>query len=106
MAARTPPAVFQSPTLLVRTGTGPADQQELRFHSSFRIGRAEDCQFRVQNEFVSRYQAEVLLENCQWRVRDLGSSNGIYIGGERVQEAPVAQSLTIRLGIAGPFVSL
>ena len=48
---------------------------------SFRIGRAEDAQFRIQNEYVSRYHAEVSFEGNQWHVRDLGSSNGIFVDG-------------------------
>ncbi len=98
-------AILQSPPAVrVCTGAAPSEKQ-LRFTSSFRIGRAEDCQFRVQNEFVSRYQAEVSFENGEWRVRDLGSSNGIFVGAERVKEVPIHHTLTIRLGVEGPFVS-
>lgn len=60
---------------------------------------------RVQNNFVSRYQAEVVFDNGEWKVRDLGSSNGIFAGGVRVQEVPIPGAATIRLGIEGPFVS-
>jgi len=93
------------PVLRVSTGTTPEDYQEMRFTSRFRIGRAEDCEFRVQNSFVSRYQAEVLFENDVWRVRDLGSSNGIFVGPERIPEASILLALTIRLGIEGPLIS-
>src|SRR3954466_6974572 len=68
------------PVLRVFTGAAPSSRQELRFATRFRIGRAEDCEFRIQNDFVSRYQVEVSFDNGQWRVRDLGSSNGIFIG--------------------------
>ncbi|HYI92965.1 MAG TPA: FHA domain-containing protein [Bryobacteraceae bacterium] len=106
MAARTPPEIFQPPPVLrVTTGAGAPEFQDRRFTTTFRIGRAEDCELRVQNEYVSRYQAQVLFEGGQWRVRDLGSSNGIYVGDSRVQEIPITPTLTIRLGIAGPEVA-
>ena len=44
-------------------------------------------------------------ESDQWRVRDLGSSNGIFVDGNRVPDAAIEDALTIRLGIEGPFVS-
>ena len=106
MAARTPSEIFQAPPVLrVTTGAGAPEFQDRRFTTMFRIGRAEDCELRVQNEYVSRYQAQVLFEGGQWRVRDLGSSNGIYVGDSRVQEMPITPTLTIRLGIAGPEVA-
>src|SRR5215207_6169068 len=106
MAAQTPFHAMQSPPVLrATTGNGAPEFQDLRFTATFRIGRAEDCELRIQNEYVSRYQAQVLFEGGQWRVRDLGSSNGIFVGDSRVQEMPITPSLTIRLGIAGPEVA-
>lgn len=94
------------PSLRATTTAGTFPHQNLLFTESFRIGRAEDCEFRIQNEYVSRYQAAVSLEEGQWRVRDLGSSNGIFVGGSRVQEVPITHSVTIRLGVQGPEVTL
>jgi len=48
----------------------------------------------------------VSFESGQWYVRDLQSSNGIFIGDRRVEAAPISQKLTIRLGIYGPLVML
>ncbi len=90
-----------TPPLLVT-----ADGKEHRFSNTFRIGRAEDCELRIQNEFVSRYQAQVVCENGVWLVRDLGSSNGLFVNGEKVLEASVNTQLTFRLGIEGPEVYL
>ncbi len=96
------PAVPEPPaTLRVRTETGPADQV---FASEFYIGRGDDCQVRIQHDYVSRRHTVVALRDGQWFVRDLGSSNGLFVDGVRVPEAPIGDSLTIRLGIAGPFV--
>ena len=78
----------------------------MRFRLSFRIGRLEDCEVCIRNEHVSRCHAEVIFENNQWVVKDLGSANGLYVRGERVPRADVGQALAIRLGIYGPEVLL
>lgn len=87
------------PLLRVRTELG-----ERTFDKAFRIGRTEECEVCIKNEHVSRKHAEVFLQNGSWLVRDLGSANGIFVNGERVQGAPVFTALKIRLGIYGPFV--
>jgi hypothetical protein len=94
------------PLLRVGVGTTPEDRQHFHFLKSFRIGRVEDCEVCIKNEYVSRAHAEVVFENGHWVVRDLNSSNGIFVDGQRVPAAAVDQSITIRLGIAGPEVSL
>lgn len=93
------------PILRVYTGVPPDERIERRFTGPFKIGRAEDCGLRIQNEFVSRYQAEVVFSEGQWWIRDLGSSNGLYLGDHRIQQLVVAGSVTIRLGIYGPPVT-
>jgi membrane-bound lytic murein transglycosylase D len=93
------------PPLKVSFGK-PADLQPLQFSRPFRIGRAEDCEVCVNDDYVSRTHAEVVFENGQWRVRDLHSSNGIYVDGKRVEAVPVSQAITISLGIEGPELLL
>ena len=66
----------------------------------------EDCEVFVDNDFVSRNHAEIVFENGRWWVRDLGSSNGIYIGSQRVEFTPIQHTTTIRLGIYGPELRL
>src|ERR1700733_2088897 len=95
-----------TPLLRVSIGTTPAIHHNFHFLKAFRIGRVEDCEVCIQNEYVSRAHAEVVFENGQWWVRDLNSSNGIFVDGQRVQLVPVGQATTFRLGIAGPVVSL
>jgi membrane-bound lytic murein transglycosylase D len=95
----TPPAVK------VSVGTA-LDRRDLHFRQSFRIGRQEDCEVRLEDDCVSRAHAEVAFADGKWWVRDLGSSNGIYVGDQRIVQMPVWQRLTIRLGISGPEVVL
>ena len=80
----------------------PSDRQTLTFSLPFRIGRADDCEVCVRDEYVSRVHAEVVFENGSWWVRDLQSSNGLYVDGQRVERIPVTRAMAIRLGIEGP----
>jgi membrane-bound lytic murein transglycosylase D len=95
------------PPLLKITFQGASgESQSLRFRLSFRIGRLEDCEVCIKDDYVSRYHAEVVFEENEWVVKDLGSANGLYVNGQRVNLASVGQSSAIRLGIHGPEVLL
>jgi membrane-bound lytic murein transglycosylase D len=105
MSARSEPSASRgTPRLRVTISATPGEQREHRFGETFRIGRTEDSEVCIKNEYVSRNHVEVSLEGGQWQVRDLQSSNGIFIGDRRVEAAPISQTLTIRLGIYGPLV--
>jgi len=49
------------------------------------IGRRSDCQIFVPDMRVSRQHARIRRENGQWAIEDLGSNNGTYVNGQRVQ---------------------
>ena len=90
------------PCLKVSVKDTLADQRSLIFTKPFRIGRTDECEVCVRSEYVSRVHAEVIFENGRWWIRDLQSSNGLFVAGERVEQAEVTQPLEIRLGIKGP----
>ncbi|MCU1257277.1 MAG: hypothetical protein JWO80_162 [Bryobacterales bacterium] len=94
------------PPLLVSVQVAGAPQQNFRFTGPFRIGRTDDCDVCVKSEFVSRSHVKVDFENGRWVARDLGSSNGVYLNGERVPQVDIASASTFRLGIEGPTVRL
>ena len=53
----------------------------------FVIGRAEECNLRVNSEAISRQHCVICFDNQEVLIRDLGSRNGTYVNGERL-EAP------------------
>lgn len=101
----TSPGEQPQPTLKVSLGTTPASRRNFSFTSPFRIGRADDCEVCIKNEYVSRVHAEVVFENGRWWVHDLQSSNGIYLDGGRVERIPITRPLVLWLGIEGPQLS-
>ena len=95
-----------SPNLNVCFPADAGDQVPLSFSVPFRIGRADDCEVSINNDYVSRIHAKVFLENGVWCIRDLNSSNGLYLDGRRVEHALINGPTKVRLGIEGPEISL
>jgi hypothetical protein len=62
------------------------------------IGRGADCSLPVRDPFVSRRHAELLRREDSWLLRDLGSTNGVWVNGWRVREAEVRVGDEVRLG--------
>lgn len=51
------------------------------------IGRRSDCQVFVPDMRVSRQHARLLRSGDGWILEDLGSNNGTYVNGQRVQHS-------------------
>jgi len=65
------------------------------------IGREEDCDLRVPVAEVSREHCRVEpSDNGGLAVEDLGSSNGTYINGIRIDEAEMAAGDVMKIGPA------
>ncbi len=62
------------------------------------IGRVEDNTFQITQPSVSSHHCEVLLRGSEVVVKDLDSTNGTFINGERVTESVLKPGQTLRLG--------
>jgi len=62
------------------------------------IGRVEDNTFPIAESSVSSHHCEILLKGSDVVVKDLNSTNGTFINGERITEAPLKPGQTLRLG--------
>lgn len=82
------------------------DGHTLRFRSSFHIGRERGCDVEVADAHVSRRHAEVSLVNGTWVIRDLQSSNGLFVNGRQVDTAPIGDSAEVTLGADGPTLRI
>jgi hypothetical protein len=92
--------------ILKVTFTNQGAPQTLSFTKPFRIGRLDDCEVCIDNEYVGRTHAEMAFENGQWWLRDLQSRNGIYLDDKRVERVRVTGPVTVKLGKFGPELSL
>lgn len=62
------------------------------------IGRVEDNIFPITEASVSSHHCEVLLRGADVVVRDLNSTNGTFINGEKITESVLKPGQTLRLG--------
>jgi len=51
----------------------------------FLIGREQDCHLRPNSDLVSRHHCVFTVDDFTVRLRDLGSINGTFVNGERIQ---------------------
>lgn len=63
-----------------------------------RIGRASECEVTLNDPGVSRTHAIVETAGAQPRVRDLGSTNGTFVNGERVTSRELRSGDELRFG--------
>jgi serine phosphatase RsbU (regulator of sigma subunit)/pSer/pThr/pTyr-binding forkhead associated (FHA) protein len=63
------------------------------------IGRASDCSIPIKDRYLSRRHAEIISANGGWVLKDLGSANGTYLNGNRVErDSQLRPGDRIRLG--------
>ena len=56
------------------------------------FGRAPHVDQRLEDDYVSDEHAELVRSEGQWRIRDLGSTNGTYLNGQKVIAPTVVAS--------------
>jgi pSer/pThr/pTyr-binding forkhead associated (FHA) protein len=68
------------------------------------IGRHSSCtiQIGVNNLHVSNRHASILIDNTHVTIEDLGSTNHLYVNGERITKIELRQGDTVRFGSQGP----
>ncbi len=63
------------------------------------IGRASDCSIPIKDRYLSRKHAEIIAVGNNWVLKDLGSANGTYLNGTRVErDEALKPGDRIRLG--------
>jgi len=62
------------------------------------IGRVEDNTFQLAEASVSSHHCEVLLRGTDVVIKDLNSTNGTFINGEKISESVLKPGQTLRLG--------
>ncbi|WP_129664365.1 FHA domain-containing protein FhaB/FipA [Phytoactinopolyspora endophytica] len=63
------------------------------------FGRGDECTLPLADEYISTQHARLRFHEGQWYVEDLGSTNGTYVGNERLtRSTPVNVKSRFRLG--------
>ena len=63
------------------------------------LGRGTDAAIRLDDDYVSTRHARFATNGEQWFVEDLGSTNGTYLGSQRISAPiPIGLGIQVRLG--------
>ncbi|MGC5172426.1 FhaA domain-containing protein [Micromonospora sp. DT81.3] len=62
------------------------------------IGRGSDADITIADPGTSRKHVEILWDGRRAMVRDLGSTNGSFLDGRKVDEAALTPESTVRIG--------
>ncbi len=87
------------PTTLTVTDGPNAGQVVPLTDGPLLLGRGTDAALRLDDDYVSTRHARIATNGEQWFVEDLGSTNGTYLGSQRVTApTPIAIGTPVRLG--------
>jgi len=75
------------PMELVVYAPGEGPLRHTLDESPVTLGRGANCSIPVRDRFLSRMHIEFLSKGGSWFVRDLGSANGSWLNGRRVEGA-------------------
>jgi two-component system response regulator HydG len=84
--------------LVMTTGIRAGTQFVLDEARQNRIGRGLECDIVLTDPLASRIHAILTSEDNSWWVRDAGSRNGTHIGGQKLDEARLADGSLLRIG--------
>src|SRR3954447_12542114 len=62
---------------------------DLKLNTPLIVGRAPTCDLSVSDPTISRRHAELVVDDEQVTLRDLGASNGTLVNGREVAAAPL-----------------
>ena len=79
-----------SSTLLVK-GTADAKPRTVKLSASMTVGRAPECELRIDDTYASQQHARLFAKNGSWFVEDLGSTNGTFVNDQKLAAPAMLQ---------------
>lgn len=67
-------------------------------HGVTTVGRGSDCEIRITDNAASRKHLQIIWDGSAGLAKDLGSTNGSKINGQRFREAALAPGSVITIG--------
>jgi len=91
-----PPGPFKLE--IVRSADASRAGQQLSFEAPVRLGRNPDCELPLADPAISRYHARIQLTDGGYLLSDTGSSNGTWVGDQRISERLLTDGDEFRVG--------
>lgn len=92
-------------SLLHPLNKNPVQHWTFEDESVIRIGRSTENDVVLYSAVVSRHHVELCRTETGWEIRNLGT-NGTYLEGKRVSQAPAKDGIVIRLARSGPNIQI
>src|SRR5512137_471870 len=93
------PTSERRPYLLVLSGPQLGEIFALEFGREFVLGREPSCEVRLRDTGVSRRHAGIVAGPGGARLRDMGSTNGIFVDGSRVADCELQDGQRVHMGM-------
>jgi diguanylate cyclase (GGDEF)-like protein len=84
--------------LLILSGPQLGEVFSLASERTLLIGRRDDCDVPIRDDGVSRRHAELVVKGTSATLRDLGSANGVWVDGQRTDEAKLEDGSRFQIG--------
>jgi len=70
------------------------------------VGRVPENVLQIEDDSVSSSHAQIFFEDGNFHVRDLGSTNGTFLNGEKITESPLNSGDEVRFGYVSTIFSM
>jgi pSer/pThr/pTyr-binding forkhead associated (FHA) protein len=83
---KTAEMAFDTPAFTLNITSGPLAGKQIHSEGHrFRVGRTKASSIQIKDSAVSEKHAEIVWNDGEWQIRDLGSSNGTMHNGTEVK---------------------
>ena len=85
------PSLPPGPSSLLVQGPGDGRPRTVRLAASMTVGRAPECELRLEDTYASQQHARLFAKNESWFVEDLGSTNGTFVNDQKLAAPAMLQ---------------
>jgi len=85
------PAQAPSPTTMVVYPPDGARPRTFKMATSMTVGRALECEVKLDDTYASQQHARVFGKESSWYVEDLGSTNGTFVNDQKLAAPALVQ---------------
>jgi hypothetical protein len=93
------PATPAGPSMVMVHPPEGGKPRAVKVAASMTIGRAPECELKIEDTYASQQHARLFGKNGAWYVEDLGSTNGTFVNDQKLAAPAMVQpGDSIRIG--------
>jgi hypothetical protein len=90
--ARSEPELPPGPRSVVVRAPEGEKPRTVHIAASMVVGRAPECELRIEDTYASQQHARLFGKNGAWYVEDLGSTNGTFVNEQKLAAPAMVQA--------------